>query len=112
MIVYSETKKVFINDVFNGELPEIIEEKFKEFGIFGGGEAEVRSWRNSLRCVSEVIQDPKIDDDVQVAVEFQIPLTSKRIDFMIGGKNGEKDHVVVIELKQWEKCFQNLWMMM
>lgn len=64
MIVYSETKKVFINDVFNGELPEIIEEKFKEFGIFGGGEAEVRSWRNSLRCVSEVIQDPRIDDDV------------------------------------------------
>lgn len=105
MIVYSETKKVFINDVFNGELPEIIEEKFKELGVFGGGEAEVKSWRNSLRCVSEVIQDPRIDDDVQVAVEFQIPLTSKRIDFMIGGKTDEKDHVVVIELKQWEKCF-------
>ena len=100
MIVYSETKKAFINDVFNGELPEIIEEKFKELGIFGGGEAEVRSWRNSLRCVSEVIQDSRIDDDVQVAVEFQIPLTSKRIDFMIGGKTDEKDHVVVIELKQ------------
>lgn len=43
MIVYSETKKVFINDVFNGELSEIIEEKFKELGVFGGGEAEVRS---------------------------------------------------------------------
>ena len=29
MIVYSETKKMFINDVFNGELPEIIEENSK-----------------------------------------------------------------------------------
>ena len=54
--------------------------------------------------MSTIIADNRIDDNVNVAIEFQIPLTSKRVDFMIGGRNENNDHIVVIELKQWEKC--------
>ena len=50
------------------------------------------------------ISDRRIDDDVQVALEYQIPLTSKRVDFMIGGSDGVRDNVVIVELKQWEDC--------
>lgn len=38
-------------------------------------------------------------------VEYQIPLTAKRVDFLIAGKDEKNDNnVVVIELKQWENC--------
>ncbi len=36
-----------------------------------------------------------------VAIEFKIPYTSKRVDFLISGKKGEKNPVVIVELKQW-----------
>ena len=66
--------------------------------------AEYRSWENSLPKIGMIIANRKIDDDVQVALEYQIPLTSKRVDFMIGGTDGTRNNVVIIELKQWETC--------
>lgn len=105
MIVYSQTKAAFQRDVFNGVIARNIENLFEKLGISGGQEAEYRSWKESLPRMSSIIADERIDDDVKVAIEFQIPLTSKRVDFMIGGKNEkDEDHVVVVELKQWEKC--------
>lgn len=104
MIVYSQTKANFESDVFNGVIARKIDDLFNELGINGGQEAEYRSWRESLPRIANVISDKRIDDNVQVAIEFQIPLTSKRVDFMIGGRNENSDHIVVIELKQWEKC--------
>lgn len=50
-----------------------------------------------------VLDDDDIPEDVSLAVEYQIPLTSKRVDFLIAGKDGAgTDNVVVVELKQWE----------
>ena len=51
-----------------------------------------------------IISNRAIDDGVQVALEYQIPLTSKRVDFMVAGTDGHRDNVVIIELKQWETC--------
>ncbi len=51
-----------------------------------------------------ILSDSMIPDDCQVAIEYQIPLTSKRVDFMVGGNDGNHDNVVIVELKQWEKC--------
>ena len=49
------------------------------------------------------IDDADISDDCNVAIEYQIPLTSKRIDFLISGLDERNQkNVVVIELKQWE----------
>ena len=104
MIVYSETKAKFQSDVFNGVIAKNIENLFAKLGINGGQLSEYRSWKESLPRMSTIISDSRIDDNVNVAIEFQIPLTSKRVDFMIGGRNETSDHIVVIELKQWEKC--------
>lgn len=47
-----------------------------------------------------------INQDVNVAIEYQIPLTSKRVDFLVTGyDNQNKENVVIIELKQWEECY-------
>ena len=43
------------------------------------------------------------DNECQVAIEYNIPQTSKRVDFMIMGNNNKEDHVVIIELKQWSR---------
>ena len=43
--------------------------------------------------------------DHGVLLEYQLPLTSRRLDCMICGKDPNKiDNAVIVELKQWEKC--------
>ena len=38
-------------------------------------------------------------------LEYQLPLTSRRLDCLIAGKDADnKDQAVIIELKQWERC--------
>lgn len=38
-------------------------------------------------------------------IEYQIPRTSKRVDFMIAGADSSNNsNVVVVELKQWDKA--------
>lgn len=52
-----------------------------------------------------VLDDNDISDECKIAIEYQIPLTAKRVDFLIAGKDEKNDNnVVVIELKQWENC--------
>src|SRR5258706_1815458 len=38
-----------------------------------------------------------------VLLEYQLPLTSRRLDCMITGRNGQdRENAVIVELKQWE----------
>jgi len=104
MLVYSGTKNSFKKDAINGVIANKIDSLFMEFGLAHESYAEFNSWKNSLPQMALIMSDPRIDDNVQVAIEYQIPLTSKRVDFMVGGSNGETDNVVITELKQWESC--------
>lgn len=55
--------------------------------------------------MNAVLQMSALPEDVEIAVEFQIPLTSKRVDFMIAGLDeNEQRNVVVVELKQWQQA--------
>jgi hypothetical protein len=49
-----------------------------------------------------VLTDPEIPANAGVAIEFKVPYTSKRIDFLISGRNDQSDSVMVVELKQWD----------
>ena len=55
--------------------------------------------------MKDVLDDKTLfSDDCQVAIEYNIPQTSKRVDFMILGKdNNGNDNIVIIELKQGER---------
>ena len=51
--------------------------------------------------MKDVLDTPLFSDDCQVAIEYNIPQTSKRVDFMILGKDAnDKDNIVIVELKQ------------
>ena len=105
MIIYEGRLKEFHRQVFNGEIANLIEEYFRLHGINHNNPSEHRAFQSSLSRLSSVLAFSKVNEDLNVAIEYQIPLTSKRVDFIITGKD-EEDHnnVVIIELKQWEKC--------
>lgn len=104
MIVYSSTKANFEKDIINGVISTRLDELFNELDIRKENYAEFRSWENSLPRMAMILADSRIPNESQIAIEYQIPLTAKRVDFMVGGNDGKHDNVVVVELKQWEKC--------
>ena len=103
MIIYENTRGGFINDIRTGSIATKVQNAFERHGIHHNNDAEYRAWSNSLMFMRNVLDDDDIPEDVSLAVEYQIPLTSKRVDFLIAGKDGAgTDNVVVVELKQWE----------
>jgi uncharacterized protein len=64
--------------------------------------AEVRSWQRSLPLLAQDLVQAGLGD-VEVLVEYRLPLTSKRADAILAGQHprtGAPSYVVV-ELKQW-----------
>ncbi len=106
MIVYSETKAQFQDDILSNRIDEKILEKFNQAsGRIAVSESERTSWNNSLGFMERVLNDNDISDDVKVAIEYHIPRTSKRVDFIISGMDEDnKESVVIVELKQWTKA--------
>ncbi|MDV7697918.1 DUF2075 domain-containing protein [Chryseobacterium soli] len=107
MIVYQNTKKRFFDDVISNNIEHIILDFFKKKIGQGTTEREITSWKNSMQYMNNVLLDPEIPDDAGIIVEYQIPQTSKRIDFIITGQNqNNTDHAILIELKQWSTAKQ------
>lgn len=103
MIVYEGTKRSFLESVEGDTIAIQIEQIIlKKLGRHTS-KNEFRSWENSLKHMYIVLNDNEIPSDAGIAIEYNIPQTSKRIDFMISGYD-EKNHsnVMIIELKQWD----------
>ena len=107
MLIYCKNKKQFIQDVHKQSLEQELKNLFLQQGIYNNSERESIAWKNSLPFMCKVLDDPSIPEDIQIAIEYQIPLTAKRIDFIIAGlDNQNKENLVLIELKQWEEAMQ------
>lgn len=105
MLIYSSTKRQFDQDVISGSIARKIERQFYLHGINHNNDSEVTAWNNSLLEMQKVLSFPGFDDNIQVAIEYQIPQTSKRIDFLIAGENdASEENVIVVELKQWDEA--------
>ncbi len=105
MLVYEGIKSGFIEDVDLNKITDKIYKKFKEVLHRGAGAAEVRSWKESMLRMRSILSDESIPNNVGVAIEYNIPHTSNRIDFLLSGYDKDKNNsVIIIELKQWESC--------
>ena len=105
MIIYKATKRQFVDDVFNGVISDNIDSAFVEHLGRHTSPNEVRSWANSMQFMYKVVNTPDLSDDAGIAIEYQIPLTAKRVDFIISGLNAKKqEQMVIVELKQWEEA--------
>ena len=103
MIIYNNSLEKFRNHVLLNQMQKILLTALREKGLSGGSQSEINSWNNSLHFMKDVLEDSYFSPECQVAIEYNIPQTSKRVDFMIMGNNGQEDHVVIVELKQWAK---------
>lgn len=105
MIVYSANKYLFVQDVKTGVIATKILDLLRKKGLSGGQEREFESWHNSMKFMRDIVDDSEIDDDVQIAIEYNIPQTSKRVDFIIIGADAkDKENIVIVELKQWSRA--------
>ena len=104
MIVYEATKGEFVDSVFSGSITDEIYDIYQQ-KIGKSPKSQIMSWENSMQYMYRVLEDCEIPDDCGVAIEFTIPTTSKRIDFILTGLNQfQDDSVVIIELKQWSEA--------
>ncbi len=105
MIVYTNTIKKFNNDIDEGTIAELVRKELEQRNVIVNNISEIRSWDNSLLYMKNVLNDESINQELHVAIEYQIPATSKRVDFIVSGiDENDKNHVVIIELKQWEQA--------
>ncbi len=104
MIVYQSTKLGFLKDASNG-IEDVIRSSVREkLNIdIKPDSGEYNSWKNSLgNAMCHVMNTEKIPDDSGVAIEYRIPRSKDRIDFVITGLDeNKKEKVIIIELKQW-----------
>lgn len=104
MIVYNGLKSDFLKSVEDDtialEIEQNILSKMKRHTVAN----EFMSWDNSMQYMYKVMNDPDIPSDAGIAIEYNIPQTSKRVDFMISGYDiAGNPGIVIVELKQWSK---------
>ena len=104
MIIYQSSKDVFLHDVESNYIEKIILECYYNKTGKIVGTSEQNAWKKSMRYMRDVLYDEAIPADSGVTIEFQIPQTSKRVDFIITGQDENKtDFAILIELKQWSE---------
>ena len=102
MLVYAATKTEFLDDVRSDTIDEKIHASFRRHLGHSTGTKEIASWRNSMLYMSQVLSDDQIPDNSGVAIEYTLPQSKKRIDFILTGKEqNQQDTAIIIELKQW-----------
>ena len=104
MIVYAATKQQFLKDNDNDDIEEVILRHYKEATGKRVGASEIKSWQGSLTYMAKVLRDEGLPNDAGLAIELHIPQSSKRIDFLMTGRDANQGkNAVLIELKQWSK---------
>ena len=104
MLIYNGLKSDFMSDTENDVLETKLYDAIKNKMNRSTGLSELNSWRNSLKEMYITLNDSNIPSDVGVAIEYNIPQTSKRVDFLISGYGKDnKGNVIIVELKQWAK---------
>ncbi|MFJ2449257.1 DNA/RNA helicase domain-containing protein [Pseudomonas sp. NPDC087626] len=105
MIVYAATKQQFLKDSDNDDIEDVILRHFKEATGKKVGASEIRSWQGSLTYMAKVLRDDGLPNNAGLAIELHIPQSSKRIDFLLTGRDeNQAKNAVLIELKQWSKA--------
>jgi peptidase S24-like protein len=90
MIVYSETKATFTDDVLTNRIEDRVLSKFKQKLGHSTSENEIRSWKNSLMYMNNILLDPKIpaDNERWIKVDDQ-PLARNMFVTRVHGKSME-----------------------
>ena len=101
--LYWGTTSAFVGHTKQNEIAGRLQQAFFDYFGWNPPESEVRSWRNSLKALSNAIELGGLLDH-GLLLEYQLPLTSRRLDAMITGHDREgRPAAVIVELKQWSE---------
>lgn len=104
MIIYQASKTEFLHHALRDDIEDVVSSHYRAATGHGVGPSEVQAWKHSLLEMAKVLQDDEIPGDAGVAIEYQLPQSSKRIDFVIAGEGDDaRPSVVIVELKQWSE---------
>lgn len=104
MIVYSSTRAQFVDDVRSNRIHKAIHSELQRKLSKKVSEREVLAWRNSMHYMAHLLADEGLPADSNVYIEYSIPLTNKRVDFILTGQDADRnDTAVLVELKQWSE---------
>lgn len=102
MQLYAGMSKDFINDAVRNGIAQRLRNSFFDAFRSNPSIQEVHSWQNSLYRMAHTLERGKFTDH-GILLEYQLPLTSRRLDCMITGNSaGGKCSSVIVELKQWD----------
>ncbi|MYR46055.1 DNA/RNA helicase domain-containing protein, partial [Streptomyces sp. SID5910] len=104
-MLFRESAKSIAARALDSSLYLHLTEQFVHMHGYRPNAAEVRSWERSIPALTAVLNDAGLGD-VEVMLEYALPLNSKRADVVLAGVHpatGEPSYVVV-ELKQWSQA--------
>jgi len=103
MRLYAGMSPEFVRDSTHNQIADKLKVAFRCQFRYDPPASEIRAWQGSLRALAQVFTEGELDDH-GVILEYQLPLTSKRLDCMITGHDGDhRDSAVIVELKQWDR---------
>ena len=101
MQLYAGTSKEFIADATRNAIAGKLVEAHLEYYRFNPSVQEIQSWQNSLLQMSNALTVGRLFDH-GVVLEYQLPLSSMRLDCMVMGQDANSvANSVIVELKQW-----------
>jgi uncharacterized protein len=104
VIIYQANKTQFLHHALRDDIEDVVSRHYRSATGHDVGRSEMQSWKHSLLEMAKVLGDEEIPDDAGVAIEYQLPQTSKRIDFVITGEDATaRTKVMIVELKQWSE---------
>jgi len=101
MLIYQGSAERFINDIPENTIAGIMSANFKVKLGKDPAWQEFASWQNSLSRIRDLLELGKIND-CHIALEYEVPYNQSRLDCLLFGRGeGDKQNVILIELKQW-----------
>jgi hypothetical protein len=103
MQLYSGLTREFFEDAVQHSLGERIGDNFYDYYGHRPAFSLLQSWQNSLTAMALQIASAKLWDN-GIVVEMELPLTSRRLDCMLFGRDeAGRANGYLVELKQWSQ---------
>jgi hypothetical protein len=100
MHLYAGPTWEFVRDSAHNQIAKRMRAAYRSH--FGYDTSEHRSWRESFRALSQIVIESGLNDH-GVVLEYQLPLSSRRLDCLITGHDlDERSSAVIVEMKSWE----------
>ena len=104
MHLYDSRVGEFIPRATSGQIADALSRNFLHSMDMHASPSEVKSWKNSLGAFAEAVNGAGMDES-WIVLEYQLPLSSARMDAMLLGQDKTGKHnAVVMEFKQWDSC--------